>query len=271
MILLFKHLIPRSNLVTPGARQPLLFCVFCLFSIVNRIYRYTEMCYLTLFGIGMNLLVAWEELKDEPLETLLEFAALGEGDEWAEAACINLIFAFRGRLLAACTVMCQKVGLTETDAEEVANRVFERFRKYPTGYDSAHPASKDIEKGFLLYLFGIARRELYDYIHPDISPYDGTERVITALIDPEGNYEPERRAQLVAAERALDEIFSDLTPKHKIIYLTYRFHEKEGRYLPKRLRAELRELLGGIAKSTIRVYKKEAFELVQKKLGHAKV
>jgi len=209
----------------------------------------------------------WQEFQKETVADLLEFVKLRGGQEeidWSRAAFVNLAFKFRRDLLEKCTKMCHKANLTETDAEELANRVFEEFYKYPNGFNIEKSRSKDPETAFRLYLYGIARRELYDMTHPDESPYDGSEQVITSLIDPNKEYPPEQLAILKAREEELDKAFSHLTPKHKIIYLTYLLHEKEGRYLPPRLRKELTTVLGGIAKSTIRVYKLEAKEAIEK-------
>lgn len=209
----------------------------------------------------------WQELQAESVADLLEFVKLRgdqEAIDWSKAAFVNLTFKFRLDLLEKCTAMCHNANLTETDAEELANRVFEEFYKYPNGFNIAKSRSKVPETAFRLYLYGIARRELYDMTHPDESPYDGSEQVIISLIDPSKEYPPEQLAHLKAAEQELDKAFSHLTPKHKIIYLTYLYHGREGRYLPPRLRKELTEVLGGIAKSTIRVYKGEAIEAIKK-------
>ncbi len=209
----------------------------------------------------------WQELQAESTTDLLEFVKLrGDQEEidWSKAAFVNLTFRFRVDLLEKCTRMCYKIGLTETDAEELANRVFEKFYKYPNGFDLATSRSKKPETAFKLYLYGIARRELCDMAHPDENPYDGTEDVITSLIQPDKDYPPEQLAVLKARETEIDKAFSHLTPKHKIIYLTYMYHEKEGRYLPKRLREKLDVALGGIAKGTIRAYKHEAIAAINK-------
>ena len=206
----------------------------------------------------------WQDLQNEKLEDLVEFVQL-KGDEesisWSQAAFIVVTFKYRRELLERCTKMCVKSGLTETDAEEIANRVFEKFYHYPT-FKVAKCKNKNIDKCFLLYLFKIARNEFVDYINPDESPYTGEEHVITSLINPDQNYTPEKLRELQEAERKLDKIFSKLTNKHKIIYLTYQYHEHEGKYLPKRLRQELKNVLK-ISQSSIRVYKKEAFELIE--------
>ena len=101
-------------------------------------------------------------------------------------------------------------------------------------------------------------------VNQNESPYDGSEEPITSLIQPDKEYPREELAELKIAEAELDKAFSHLTPKHKIIYLTYTYYEKEGKYLPKRLREKLDVVLGGLAKSTIRVYKQEAKDAIKK-------
>lgn len=211
----------------------------------------------------------WEDLKDESLEELVEFVKLRddpESTEWAKSAFVIITYRFREDLLKKCTVMASKWGFTETTAEEVANRVFERFYKYPT-FTLSKCTVKDIEKCFRFYLYKIASNELVDLAKPDESPYNGEEKVITSLLDldPDRAYEPEKLRKLKDAEKQLDEVFSKLTQKHKIIYLTYLYHEKEGKYLPKHLRDELKDVVQ-LSQSAIRVYKKEAFELVKSAL-----
>lgn len=163
--------------------------------------------------------------------------------------------------------MCVKNGYTETDAEEITNRVFERVRQYPT-FKRSECSVKDIDKCFRFYLYKIARNEFVDYITPDESPYTGEEKVITTLVDPEKDYPPEQLKMLQEKEKILDKIFAQLTQKHKTIYLTYLFHEREGRYLPKKLRDELADVVK-LAKGAIRAYKKEAIDLV-KSMGYGK-
>ena len=206
----------------------------------------------------------WEELQDDKLEDLIEFVRL-KGDEeskaWSQAAFTIITFRYRKEVLERCTLMCTKNGLTETDAEEVANRVFEKVYHYPT-FDKSECRVKDIDKCFRIYLFKIVRNEFFDYVNPDESPYTGEERVITSLINLNNDYTPEKLKELQEAESKLDKLFSNLTPKHKIIYLTYKYYEHEGKYLPKRLREELKTILN-LSQSSIRVYKKAAFELVE--------
>lgn len=227
------------------------------------------MCYLTHLGIKL-IALDWKDLEGETIENLIEFLELKgtpEDDEWAKAAFVNIVFQFRTELLEKCTEMCLKSSYTETDAEEVTNRVFERVKQYPT-FKSAGCKIKDIVKCFRFYLYKVARHEFADFRTPDDSPYTGEEQIVVSLIDPCKDYEPEKLKILQEKEKLLDEIFAQLSPKHKIIYLTYVLHEHEGHYLPRRLVNGLSEMLK-LAKGSIRAYKKEAFEHV-KSMGYGK-
>jgi len=171
-------------------------------------------------------------------------------------------------LINKCVVLARKWKRNEDDAIELANRVFARFLKYPR-YRHSECVSGDVYKCFKRYLYKIASREVIGLFSPKVSPYDGTEKVITSLIDPDANYEPEKLKALQEYEKRLDEIFAKLSAKHKIIYLTYTFHEKEGHNLPGALLSELRDVLGGLSQNTLRIYKKDAIELVRKELQNA--
>jgi hypothetical protein len=205
----------------------------------------------------------WQELESYSLEELIEVLQLqidDEGKAWADAAFVNIVLRFRKDLLEKSTVMCVKSQLTETDAEVITTRVFKKIYRHPT-FTRSKCKQKKIEDCFRFYLYKIARNEFVDYVLPDEQPYDGSEQIITSLVDTTVEYTPEKLKQLQEAERKLDELFSVLTPSHKIIYLTYMYYEKEGKYLPPRLRKELREHLH-LSQSTIRVYKMQAIELV---------
>ena len=58
---------------------------------------------------------------------------------------------------------------------------------------------------------------------------------------------------------ALEKKISILDEKHRIIYLTYKAYQTSGKKLPRKLLEILRKRLG-VTQTTIRVYKREAFE-----------
>lgn len=213
----------------------------------------------------------WAELKDENTVDLVDYInSINDPSykELGEAAFLTLTFRYREDLIKKCVVLARKWKRNDDDAIELANRIFARFLKYPR-YRHGECKSGDVDKCFKRYLYRIADREVIGLFNPKTSPYDGTETIITSLIDPQKDYEPEKRKALIEYEKRLDEIFSKLTPKHKIIYLTYLYHDKEGHNLPGSLLAELREVLGGLSQTTLRIYKKEAIELVKKELQNA--
>ena len=213
----------------------------------------------------------WEELKDENTVDLVDYInSINDPSykELGEAAFLTLTFRYREDLIKKCVVLARKWKRNDDDAIELANKIFARFLKYPR-YRHGECKSGDVDKCFKRYLYRIADREVIGLFNPKMSPYDGTETVITSLIDQQKDYEPEKLKALVEYEKRLDEIFSKLTPKHKIIYLTYLSYEKEGHNLPGSLLAELREVLGGLSQATLRIYKKEAIELVKKELQNA--
>lgn len=211
--------------------------------------------------------MSWEEFKDYDLIELVEFLELKddpEGSQWAEDAFQNIVFRYREQLLKDTTVMCRKNQLTETDAEEISNRVFERIWKYPS-FRASECNVKDLNRCFRFYLNKIARTVFADHITPDESPFTGNEKIVTSLIDSNVEHTPERLAVLKEREAQLDRIFSKLSYKHKVIYLTYMLHKNEGRYLPRHLLEELKDYLN-LSQSSIRVYKKQAIETVNREL-----
>jgi hypothetical protein len=209
----------------------------------------------------------WQELDKEPLEDLISYINSKKDlayAELAEAAFCTLTFRFRKDLIDKCVVMCRKRHLTEDDAIELANRVFERIWLYPN-YKQEKCRNTDSNICFRKYLYGIANREIIGLQYPANSLYDGHEKIVTSLIDEEKDYDPEQLAKLKGYVEVLDNIFDKLTHKHKIIYFTYITYEKEGHNLPKHLLKQLKDTLG-LSQSSIRVYKKQAYELVKKEI-----
>ncbi|MEQ1798320.1 MAG: hypothetical protein ABL872_10220, partial [Lacibacter sp.] len=64
----------------------------------------------------------------------------------------------------------------------------------------------------------------------------------------------------------IEKALARLTPKHKIVYLTYKQYEQDGFKLPRKLLQSLREELG-ITQSSVQVYKKEAFDKIDEYLN----
>jgi hypothetical protein len=79
------------------------------------------------------------------------------------------------------------------------------------------------------------------------------------------NIGKERKAILKERFELIQKALNRFTPKHKMIYLTYKQYEtevKDGHKLPRKLLKKLREELD-LTQNTIRVYKKEAFDEIE--------
>lgn len=212
----------------------------------------------------------WEKLKNEPTEDLTEIVKFKEDPDYladAKDAFTVLTFRFRKDLIDKCTMICRKWGYIDDEvAVELACLTFERYWKYPFSFEKKKCNVSDTNQCFKLYLYSIARNELKRLNSDKFSPYDGSERLITSLIDNGKDYEPEKLRELKIAEEKLDKALSKLTPKHKIIFLTYKAYEEDGHKLPRELLKELRESLN-LTQNSIRVYKKQAIEAVEKRLN----
>jgi RNA polymerase sigma factor (sigma-70 family) len=209
----------------------------------------------------------WHELENESVENLISYIRSKNDPsyiELAEAALHAVTFRYRKDLIDKCTIMCRKRNMTDDDAIELANRVFQQIWNY-AAYKKEKCPNPDPNICFRRYLYGIANNEIIDLQFPTIPLYDGSEKIISSLISDDADYTPERLAVLKEYEEKLDAIFSKLTPKHKTIYLTYKQYEIKGHNLPKHLQKQLREALG-LSQNTVRVYKKEAVDLIEKEL-----
>lgn len=215
------------------------------------------------------------DLNSEPTESLLEYIQWKNELDYAETAKEAFrIFTFRFQLdlQKKLIPICRNWGYDEQVASEIAYGTFERIWKYPK-FDISKAKQKDnYDKAVSFYLYGIAGRLLADYKKSqdeEGSPFTGDEEIIREFPDIE-NIEigKERKAILLERFEHIQKALSRLTPKHKIIYLTYKQYEsetKDGHKLPRKLLKDLRTELD-LTQNSIRVYKKEAFEEVEKYL-----
>lgn len=174
-------------------------------------------------------------------------------------AFVVLCTRFRKELLEKCEIVCKRFGHSVIVAEQITEQSFIKYAQKPN-YQEADSKAKDCDTGFLLYLLGIAQKELTNYYRilkrrQDGYDYDGTEQVITELPSiPEERLDLETKVKRAAIE--------SLSAKHKTVYLTYAVHELKGFNLPRKLQADLREHLSIETQSTIRGIKKEATKTV---------
>jgi hypothetical protein len=127
---------------------------------------------------------------------------------------------------------------------------------------------KDPHKAITFYLYGIAKRQLANYnkiVNGEVNPFNGDEEIIREFPDVEKmGGDVERKAILKARFEHIEKVLNRLSPKHKIIYLTYKQYEritKEGHKLPRHLLQNLRTELD-LTQTSVRIYKNEAFNAV---------
>lgn len=214
--------------------------------------------------------MAIQDLNNEPTETLLEYIQWKDDPDYEETAKEAFrVFTFRYQLELSKKLIpiCTNWGYDEQVANEIAYKTFDRIWKYPK-FDASKGKQKDYHMTIIFYLFGIAKRLLADHKKSQTeepNPFTGDEEIIRDFpyID-KLQIGKERKAELVKLYELLNKALSRLSPKHKIIYLTYKQYEDEtrgGYYLPRRLTKALQNELD-LTQTSIRIYKKEAIDEV---------
>lgn len=211
-----------------------------------------------------------QNLNNEATESLLEYIQWKDEPDYAGIAKEAFrVFTFRYQLelLQKLIPICKNWGYDKQVATEIAYEAFNRIWQYPK-FDLTKSKQKDYHKAITFYLFGIAKRLLADYKKNETeepNPFSGEEDLIRDFPDIEIlEIGKERKAQLQKLYELLNEALSKLSPKHKIIYLTYKQYESitsDGYNLPRHLTKKLQDELD-LTQNSIRVYKKQAIEAI---------
>lgn len=186
-------------------------------------------------------------------------------EEAAKQAFVILCDRFQQPLLLKCEIIADKKGLSEVDAIEVVENTFKRIYKYGHNFDPSR--NKNFDQGFKYYLYGIANREctklLCKKLGIGVSPYTGDEEIITEIPEITEDLVPDQfnRNQLIKEQEILDIALKRYSWKHKVIYLTYKFHQRKGHKMPRALLLDLRDMLG-LGQGTINAYKKEITDTI---------
>jgi DNA-directed RNA polymerase specialized sigma24 family protein len=214
--------------------------------------------------------MSWKELENETTENLIEYIRWYDDAELiatAEDAFRAFCFRFQSDLVKKCRVICHNLGYSKEVADDLSQRTFERFLKYPK-FDPAKSRSNDYDTGVRLYLYGIAQRLLFNlYADQDkFSPYSGEEGIVYELLPLDSlPIKAQQRKEITARYELIQKAMDRLGPKHKIIYLTYQRYQEKGFKLPRQLTEKLRTELE-LTQATIHFYKKEAYDKVQEYL-----
>lgn len=212
--------------------------------------------------------MSWQELESEPTEDLIEMMCWKENpDDYriAENAFTAFFFRFREDVVRKTRTVARNWGYDTDVGDAIAENAFTRFWKNPSTFNSSKCKSLDINRCVRVYLYRIAQNLLADHRKLEDNPpaYTGEEEIMVEFPDLEKmNVPVERLRDMKKMYELINGALERLTPKHKIIYLTYRAFEKDGMKLPRKLLQNLRDELD-LTQSTIRVYKKEANEVVE--------
>lgn len=206
----------------------------------------------------MDLVPITESTKD--LLQLLQWKNEAGFEREAKQAFAILCARFQDPLMKKTEIIAVRKGLSAVDALEIVENTFKRIYKYGHNFDGTR--HKDFDEGFKFYLYGIAQRECTKLFCKKngigVSPYKGDEEVVTDFpeITTQLVPNPVTRAQLTKEKEILDIALERHTWKHKVIYLTYKFHQLDGHKMPRGLLEDLRSMLG-LGQGTINAYKKE--------------
>tara|TARA_R100001369_G_scaffold84450_1_gene117363 strand:+ start:54 stop:725 length:672 start_codon:yes stop_codon:yes gene_type:complete len=206
----------------------------------------------------------WKEFENESTYNLIKaFQNRNQPDNTRDLMFFALCYRFRKDLLNKCEINCKRFGHDINVAEQIAESTFKSYA-LKGDYKIEKANTTNIDDSYKVYLYGIAKNELTNYYRLQQRKkrghfYDGSETIIKDL-------PPLHNIKLSIEDQIRLKAIESLSPGHRAVYLTYKQHERMGCNLPKKLREELREFLGGVEQSTIRGYKKEANDEINKYL-----
>lgn len=213
----------------------------------------------------------WEDLQKEPTIDLIGYIKCRDQPEYrvlADAAFVAFTFRFQTTVVDKCRKIGKKFKHDNETCDSIAEETFERFYKYPFRFHPGKCGDLDIDTCVTLYLFRIAQRAFFDHYNKtkagETYPYDGSESVIVDFLELDNMDLDDEDLERYATQQAkIEQILNTLSEKHKVIYLTYKVFEHKGFKLPRELLKKLREELE-LSQSSIRVYKKEVFDEVNR-------
>lgn len=212
--------------------------------------------------------MSWKEYENEPTKSLIEYIQWQEQKDYIEIAKDAFkVFCFRFRedVIKKCRAIARNWGYDNQIGDLIAERTFDRFWKYPSSFNPSI-CKREIDPCIKFYLYKIAERQLADYkkeaAGEGTNPYLGDEEIIRDFPDIEiQNFDRETKNALKKKHEIVEKALARLSPKHKIIYLTYKVHEKNGYKMPRTLLKSLRTDLE-LTQASVQVYKKEAYDTI---------
>ena len=184
----------------------------------------------------------------------------------AEEAFVVFCSRYQKDILEKTEIHCMKKGYSSDIAEMIANCTFARVWKYPT-FSIEKASSQNIDKAILLWMYPIMQTQALLYFkenscseptqEEDLSIIENIDDLIEHVV----SNQPEKKKDLKMVLEIVDEALSNLSEKHKIIYLTYKAYEQKKKNIPRSISKQLIERLD-LTQNSIRVYKMEANKYV---------
>ena len=210
------------------------------------------------------------ELKDTDInfeilssDELIEYISFKEEfPNEAEKAFVVFCNRFQSDVIKTAEIYSNRYGHNEVVALDIANCTFAKVWKYHS-FDKSKSKTKDIDKAIKIWLYAIVFNELMKYgvqdtcTEPDendLSIVENIDELITLTVGDDTEKKKDLKVKLEIIEKAM----LGLSEKQKIVYLTYKAYENNGKKnLPRIVGKKLRENLN-LVQSSIQVYKKEA-------------
>lgn len=210
------------------------------------------------------------ELKDTDInfeilssDELIEYISFKEEfPNEAEKAFVVFCNRFQNDVIKTAEIYSNKYGHSEVTALDVANCTFAKVWKYHS-FNKSKSKIKDVDKAIKIWLHAIVFNELMKYgvqdtcTEPDendLSIVESIDELIVLTVGDDSEKKKDLKRKLEIIERAM----LGLSEKHKIVFLTYKAYENNGKKnLPRIVGKKLRENLN-LVQSSIQVYKKEA-------------
>ena len=168
------------------------------------------------------------------------------------------------RLNRLVEVQCAKLGYSAEIAFKAVECAFARVRRYPT-FDKMKTKIKDIDNAIIVWLNRIAYTQVLKFKNGKECAEVNADEDLAVINNATGFYEVVSQRQYMSDEEKEKKIqwlnakLAGMEEKHRIVLLTYLAYESQGKKLPRVLTLKLRTQLN-LEQSSIRVYKKEAFE-----------
>lgn len=212
-----------------------------------------------------------EEIKETPIADLFEMMSWkDEFPDEAKKAFHLFCFHFENEIKEKAEIYCSNWGYNEVVALDIVKCTLAKVWKHPT-FDLAKSKAKSAQKGVVLWLSRIIFTQLANF-HNNGTCYQPDEESDLSLVytfddlaDRASDSE-ERKNHLQKQLEIVEKAFAGLSDKHKIIYLTYKLYEQEGRNIPRAVTKKLREELN-LVQSSIRKYKEEATKQLREYLN----